>query len=76
MRIVGMRRSEFDTRDGKHIAGTSIYCTYHDDRVTGEAVEKIFVTDEKCPDVGALQLSDEIKVYYNKYGKVDGIELV
>lgn len=77
MKVIGIKKSEFDTQDGKHISGYSLHCTYPMDKGDGEGVERIFMTTEKLlnckysPSVG-----DEINVEYNRFGKPAAISLV
>lgn len=73
--IVGLRRTAFDTDDGKHISGMSLFCEYTSDNIEGYGVEKLFVTDQK---LNGLQLAvgDVIEPIYNRYGKISSVRLV
>ena len=79
MTVIGYRRSEFDTKDGKHISGVNIYCTYpiKSDQGEGEGVERYYFTDEKLARSGySPTIGDEITVLWNQYGKPESIDLV
>lgn len=70
MTVIGFKKSEFDTQDGKHISGYNLYCTYPLDKGEGEGVERLFMTSDKLIDCGyAPNVGDEIRVEYNRYGK-------
>lgn len=75
MKIIGIQKSSFDTKDGKHISGCFLFLTEERSNVQGVATERIFLSDDKLcgysPSIG-----DEIKPYYNRFGKVDFVELL
>lgn len=75
MKVIGYSFSEFDTKDGGHVSGCFLYLTEERRNVTGVASERIFLSNAKLggykPSIG-----DEVRPYYNKYGKVDFLELL
>ena len=73
--IVGLRRTAFDTDDGKHISGISLFCEYISDKIEGYGVEKLFVTDAKLNGL-QLAIGDVIEPIYNRYGKISSVRLV
>lgn len=73
--IVGLRRSDFDTADGKHISGISLFCEYTSDKIEGYGVEKIFITDQKLNGL-TLGVGDVIVPVYNRFGKIASVRLV
>ena len=74
MKIIGIRPTSFIGDDKQQVTGRNIYVTYPLEKGEGLAAERLFIMDEKLagwpykPKVG-----DEIKVEYNRYGKVAGI---
>lgn len=77
MEVIGYRKSEFDTSDGKHISGFNIYCSYPLEKGHGDGCDRLFVTDEKLAQSGYIpSVGDTINVLYNKYGKPAGIQLM
>ena len=75
MKLVGYRKTSFTPKDSNDVIdGYNLYLTYSDEKVTGEACERVFLTSTKMagykPEVG-----DELSVVYNRYGKVDHLDL-
>lgn len=80
MKIIGYQRADFMGEDGKQVTGNNIYiATEINPRYgAGVRVERSYLTDGKCEREGidlAALLNQEIKVYYNRYGKIDSIVL-
>lgn len=81
MKIVGYRRNDFTTNDGKQITGCNVYIATEIDprNGSGMSVERTYLSDSKLAregiDLSAI-LNHEIKVYYNRYGRVDSIVVV
>lgn len=78
MRIVGYRRADFVTKDGKEIKGCNVYIAkeINPDQGAGVSVESFYLTDDKCLREGidlAALLGRNVRVYYNQYGKIDSI---
>lgn len=80
MKIIGYRRADFSGSDGKKVTGNNVYvATDIDSRYgAGMSVERLYLSDGKCEreniDLAAL-IDREIKVYYNRFGKIDSIVL-
>lgn len=74
MKIIGIRPSSFTGDDKSQISGRNIYLTYPLEKGEGLGSERVYVTDAKLnqwtyqPKVG-----DEVNVFYNRYGKCDGM---
>ena len=74
MKIIGIRPSSFSGDRGDAVSGRNICLTYPLEKGEGLGSERIFVTDAKLnqwpyqPKVG-----DEVQVFYNRYGKCDGM---
>lgn len=78
MKIIGYRRNDFTTSDGKQITGSNIYIATEIDprRGAGVSVERQYLSDAKLAKEGidlAELMDREVKVYYNRYGRVDSI---
>lgn len=73
--IVGLRRSSFDTKDGKTISGLNIFCEYTNEHIEGYGVDRLFLTDEKLNGL-ILGVGDVIQPVYNRYGKIAAVRLV
>lgn len=74
MEVVGFKKVDFEAPDHTQISGFKVHCTLEDDNVTGVACESFFISEKKAngwrPNVG-----DEIELSYNKYGKIDRVEV-
>ena len=75
-RVIGVRNVSFE-KDGRSINGKTVYVTYEDRNVNGMAAEKMFLNDRILSDAGwNPSVDDAFRPYYNKFGKVDDIELL
>ena len=74
-KLVGKKDVNFVSKDGTNINGVTLYITYSDPKVDGVVAEKIFVSSTKC-DVSNIPVGAEIKVLYNRFGKVENIEFL
>lgn len=71
--IVGMRPYDFkDSRTGEPVQGYNIYLQWAEDGVAGMRCEAVSVTMKKLDGYDPA-LGDEVRVGYNRYGKVDFI---
>lgn len=81
MKIIGYRRNDFNTNEGQRITGCNVYVATEIDprRGAGVSVERQYLSDAKLEkeglDLEAL-LNREVKVYYNRYGRIDSIVAV
>lgn len=75
MKVIGYQHSSFDTRDGNHISGVFLFLSEERPNVTGVATERIFLSDQKLSGYSP-KLGDDIRPFYNRFGKVDCIELM
>ena len=73
--VVGMRKRTFKFKDGNSVSGMDLHLVVDDSEVTGQAVERVFISDQKLgsyvPSIG-----DCIDIRYNRFGKVQSVELV
>ncbi len=78
MKLLGYKRADFVTKDGNTITGYNVYLAREiDTRVgVGEACERVYLFDAKLKREGielSALMGHNIRVYYNRYGKVDSI---
>lgn len=75
MKVIGFKRSTYTAPDGAAYPGYKVYCSYEDGKVTGMGCDSFFITVTKaagwCPELG-----QEIKLEYNRYGKIAGVSVV
>ena len=68
--LVGWQHSEFDTKDGNHIVGTTLYVQREDRRTTGVQCDHFFGTDRKMTFTEAeISLGMPLYVSFNRWGK-------
>lgn len=78
MKLIGYRKSDFTTKDGLPVTGYNVYIATEIDprRGGGVSVERDYLSDAKLSREN-LKLDEllghDIKVYYNRYGKIDSI---
>lgn len=70
-KILGIQSVDYTNKSGNRVSGVRLHCTYEDKRVTGYAVESIFVSSSVSTD--KFEVGDEIDVLYNKYGSVSRV---
>jgi len=76
MKIIGYQHSNFTVKDtGAKISGYILYLSEARDGVTGVATERIFLSNNRIGNY-VPNLNDNIRIYWNKYGKVDSIDLI
>ena len=78
MKLIGYRKSDFVTKDGVPVTGYNVYIAteINPRRGGGVSVERDYLSDTKLSREN-LKLDEllghDIKVYYNRYGKIDSI---
>lgn len=82
MKIIGIRKSDFPTKTGDFIKGYNVYVVDSIDprHGQGQSAEHFYLSERKlaqmnCTDPFSL-LEHEVKIYYNRYGKVDTVEVL
>lgn len=75
MKILGFEHVKFNFNDGRSVDGQYVYLS--DDssqKVTGVRTERVFLSEAKAAACNFIpKLGDNVKVYYNRFGKVDSI---
>lgn len=76
MKVIGYERKMLNFNDGRSVDGYFMYLSDDSRRsITGVMTERIYLSlNRACGYSPAL--GDEIKVFYNKFGKVDSVQLV
>lgn len=77
--VVGVRRTDFEPKDGSPVRGFSVYVTHEEEGVDGLVAERLFMSDARIgrnmpgwiPKVG-----DQFSFSYNRYGKPDEFRFV
>lgn len=78
MKLVGYRRVDISRKeDGSEIHGYNLYCTFPSQNVTGEATERLWVSDKVLGGDGAgfLRVGCEVTPLYNKFGKIASLDI-
>lgn len=78
MRIAGFRDVEFTAKNGDKIKGKTFFFATKiaPGRGSGEEFERAFMGDDKINKLGFTPVvNQEVKIFYNKYGKIETIEL-
>lgn len=74
MKLIGFRRVDISRKDGE-VHGYNLFCTYPSENGTGEAAERLWVSDKVLGDgAGLLRVGAEVIPLYNKYGKIAGLQ--
>lgn len=78
MNVLGIKRISYDRKkDGQHIEGIEIHYTYQAKNIEGLGVETAFVGQTIVEEAGMVpRPGDEIKLSYNRFGRVNGYEIV
>lgn len=78
MTVLGYEHTTFHFNDGRDVSGYYLYLQEDNPNaiknVTGIKTERVFLSDAKINDSRySPKVGDNIKVYYNRYGKVDSV---
>ena len=78
MKLIGFRKADFVSKEGVPVTGYNVYIATEIDprRGGGVSVERDYLSDAKLSREGltlVALLGHDIKVYYNRYGKIDSI---
>lgn len=72
VKLLGVQKLDFETREGERIIGTNIYTQYPDDYVEGVKCEKFFI--RKSVDVSNLKIDSFYDLTFDRRGKIDKID--
>lgn len=79
LKVHGIENVNYTSKKtGQPVVGTSLHCTVKDQAVIGEAVEKIFLSDNLglSQIVSQVKIGDTVDVSYNNRGYVVDLALV
>ena len=82
MKIIGIRKSDFPTKTGEMIKGYNVYGSYGMDprHGQGQSAKHFYLSERKLSMMNGIDpfslLGHEVKLYYNRYGKVDTVEVL
>ncbi len=79
MRISGIKKVDFVGKDGTQVSGKTIFLAIKiaPERGSGEEFERIFLSRSKLERLNfEPELNQVVKVSYNRFGKVDSLELL
>lgn len=74
--VIGIKRNmSFAGNDGKKVEGLKLYVTCPDDKVDGLMTDSFFIPTSSHVFVTANCLKPDmsIDIYFNRYGKIDGV---
>lgn len=76
MELIGVRLVDFKAENGDKITGARLFCLGDiiEKNGSGRACENFFVSQKNLPKIP--QLGSNIEPVYNKYGKVQGINVL
>lgn len=77
MKVIGFSERSFTSKDtGALIEGMYIYVSFENNRTTGSACDRLYVTRQRLDECGYYpSLGDDIEPLYNRFGKITGIRL-
>lgn len=73
--IMGLRKVDFNGKDGNPVNGFNIYYAYKDDRTEGSACDRVFLSPKRFQEFG-IKVGAKYEAYYNRYGKIDSMRAV
>lgn len=78
MKVIGWQKIEFTPKgETEPVRGFNIFVTEERRNVEGEAADRLFISEQRARECGFNpKLGDEIEVSYNRWGKVQSIEVV
>lgn len=75
IKVIGFRNIKFKAQDGNMIEGTQYFGTFPESHTTGFMTDKFFITPQKLHGQD-IKVGDTVRVFYNRYGKIDAFEKV
>lgn len=78
MKVIGFSERSFTSKDtGALIEGMYIYVSFENNRTTGCACDRFFMSSSRLENCGYHpSLGDDIEPVYNRYGKIIGIRVI
>lgn len=75
VKLVGIKKISYTSkRTGLPVSGTELHVVFRDEKVAGDAVDKLFIKSSvSLPD---LKLNDSYNILFDRYGNVDFVVAV
>lgn len=75
-KIVGFQKVNGTNKQGQAYSGVRMFVTEQRDKVQGLACDDVYVGDQFLPVGVIFNVGDEVEFVYNKFGRVQGVNLV
>lgn len=78
MKVIGIQKNVSFQYNGQTFTGTNLYTGDQKEGVEGIVSQKFFFNSSKeCHKViDTLKVGDEVRIYFNQYGKPDGVQKI
>lgn len=74
--IVGFQKVTGSNKQGQPYSGVRMFVTEQRNKVQGLATDDVYVGDQFLPVGVVFNVGDEVDFVYNKFGRVQGVNLV
>lgn len=74
--VLGIQEISYVNKAGKPVNGVNLHVSFEQKNVNGVAVDKLYISKAKYQDMPMVQVGDNIKVMYNRWGSVESIDLI
>lgn len=74
--IVGFKKVTGTNKQGLAYSGVRMFVTEQRDKVQGLACDDVYVGDQFLPVGVVFNVGDDVEFVYNKFGRVQGVNLV
>ena len=74
--IVGFQKATGTNKQGQAYSGVRMFVTEQRNNVQGLATDDVYVGDQFLPVGVVFNVGDEVDFVYNKFGRVQGVNLV
>ena len=71
--IQGLENVDYTNKNGARITGTKLHLSFESEKVKGTGVEVVFIGNSV--DCSNLSVGDNVKLFYNRFGKVSEVSL-
>lgn len=75
-KIVGFQKVNGRNKQGQPYSGVRMFVTEERNNVQGLAVDDVYVGDQFLPVGVVFNVGDEVDFVYNKFGRVQGVNLI
>lgn len=75
MQVIGKKKLNFTSKEGRVVDGTSVYLAYEEDDVEGMITEKFFIPSVKLL-FSDFRVGDILNISFTRKGKIDSVSLV